>query len=266
MSMHKVHCVTAAASDSNAHCNDSVSFLQTTWGFKMASINITSLLKHLDELGILLADNSVDVLAINETRLDSSISDCELFIPGYEIFRRDRSINGRHGESVCFYVRSTINYTPRLDLNIDHLENLCIEIRKPRAKPFLVITWYWPPDSTVDKFSCFELDVGGLEYYLMGDMNVNLAAPHSDNNSRLLTSITDLYGLHQLRPALIFLTDWSAPVSLISASAIIVLFMHFANSQSAYLLRDILSYLIENLKILIQPTFVATFVYRIGTL
>ena len=32
----------------------------------------------------------------------------------------------------------------------------------------------------------------------MGDMNVNLAAPHSDNNSRLLTSITDLYGLHQL--------------------------------------------------------------------
>ena len=32
----------------------------------------------------------------------------------------------------------------------------------------------------------------------MGDINVNLAAPHSDNVSRLLTSITDLYGLHQL--------------------------------------------------------------------
>ena len=198
-----MHCVTPAASDSNAHCNDSVSFLPTTRGFKMASLNVTSLLKHLDELRILLAGNSIDVLAINETRLDSSINDWKLFIPGYEIFRRDRSISGRHGRGVCFYVRSTINYTPHLDLNIDHLENLCIEIRKPRAKPFLVITWYRPPDSTVDKFSCFEklvgkLDARGLEYYLMGDINVNLAAPHSDNNSHLLTSITDLYGLHQL--------------------------------------------------------------------
>ena len=106
----------------------------------MANLNMTSLLKHLDELRILLADNSIDVLAINEIRLDFSISaDCELFIPGYEIFRRDRSINGRHGGGVYFYVRSTINYTPRLDLYIDHLENLCIEI--------LVITWYRPPDS-----------------------------------------------------------------------------------------------------------------------
>ena len=177
----------------------------------MASLNITRLLKNLDELRILLANNYIDVLAINKTRLDSSISDCELFIPGYEIFRRDRSINGRHGGGVYFYVRSTINYTPRLDLYIDHLENLCIEIRKPRAKPFLVITWYLPPDSTVDKFSCFEtlvgkLDAGDLESYLMGDINVNFAAPHSDNNSRLLTSITDLYGLHQLicEPTLVY--------------------------------------------------------------
>ena len=177
----------------------------------MASLNITRLLKNLDELRILLANNYIDVLAINKTRLDSSISDCELFISGYEIFRRDRSINGRHGGGVCFYVRSTINYTPRLDLNIDHLENLCIEIRKPRAKPFLVITWYRPPDSTVDTFSCFEtlvgkLDAGDLESYLMGDINVNFAAPHSDNNSCLLTSITDLYGLHQLicEPTLVY--------------------------------------------------------------
>ena len=51
----------------------------------MASLNITSLLKHLDELNILQNDNPIDVLAINETRLDSSITDCKEFIPGYEI-------------------------------------------------------------------------------------------------------------------------------------------------------------------------------------
>ena len=44
-------------------------------GFKMASLNITSLLKHIHELRIVLDGQPVDILAINETRLDGSISD-----------------------------------------------------------------------------------------------------------------------------------------------------------------------------------------------
>jgi exonuclease III len=169
----------------------------------MASLNITSLLKHLDELKILLNYNPIDVLAINETRLDSSITDCEVFIPGYEIFRRDRNTNGRHGGGVCFYVQTSINCTPRHDLNFKDLENLCIEIRKPRSKPFLVASWYRPPDSSVDKFNCFEalvgkMDAESLEYYIMGDMNANLIASNLDNNSRRLTDIADVYGLQQL--------------------------------------------------------------------
>lgn len=43
-------------------------------GFKMALPNIVSLPKHLDELKILLANESLDLLALNETRLDSSIT------------------------------------------------------------------------------------------------------------------------------------------------------------------------------------------------
>lgn len=95
------------------------------------------------------------MLAINETSLDSSISDGDVDIPGYEIIRRDKSTNGRFGGGVCFYIRCSINYSPRLDLCIDQLENLCIEIRKPRSKPFHIATWYRPPDSTVDKFKFF---------------------------------------------------------------------------------------------------------------
>lgn len=39
-------------------------------------LNISSLLKHLNELRVLIASViSIDVLAINETRLDSSITD-----------------------------------------------------------------------------------------------------------------------------------------------------------------------------------------------
>ena len=72
---------------------------------------------------------------------------------------------------VCFYVQCNINSIPRFDMSIDQLENLCIEIRKPRSKPVLV-TWYRPPNSPVDKFNYFEtlvgrLDAENVEYYLM---------------------------------------------------------------------------------------------------
>ena len=169
-------------------------FIPTTRGFKMASLNITSLSKHLDELKVFLSNNPIDVLAINETRLDFSISDCEVFIPGYEIFRRDRNINGRHGGGACFYVQNNVNCIPRHDLNVRDLENLCIEIHKPRSKPFLVASWYRPPDSSVDKFDLFErlvgrMDAEGLEYYILGDMNVNVNSPNSGSNLRLLTDI-----------------------------------------------------------------------------
>ena len=89
------------------------------------------------------------------------------------------------------YVRCNVNYSPRLDLSIDQIENLCIEIRKPKSKSFLVTTWYRPPDSLVSIFSYFEtlvgkIDAENIEYYLMGDLNCDLS------------SIADLYNLHQI--------------------------------------------------------------------
>ena len=94
---------------------DSFSFLLCEPGFKLASLNITSLPKHIDELRILLADRSIDILAINKTRLDDSILDREVHILGYDIIRWDRN---RNGGGVCFYIRSTINYSLRLDLSM----------------------------------------------------------------------------------------------------------------------------------------------------
>ena len=86
-------------------------------GFKMASLNITSLLKHIDELRIVLDGQPIDILAINETRLDGSISDQDVKIVGYDVIRRDRTVNGRFDGGVCFYIRSNINYVVREDLD-----------------------------------------------------------------------------------------------------------------------------------------------------
>ena len=177
--------------------------LPSSRGFKLANLNVASLVKHIDELRILLADTPVDVLSINETRLDDSVKDSDVYIPGYEIIRRDRKTNGRFGGGVCFFVRSNISYSLRSDLSIHQLENLCIEIRKPRSKPFLVVTWYRPPDSSVEIFSYFEsligkIDAENVEFYVLGDLNCNLAAPQLDHNANLLSSIADVYSLQQL--------------------------------------------------------------------
>ena len=102
-------------------------------GFKLASLNINKLTTHIDELRIFLAHNEIDILSINETKLNETISD-EVNILGYDIVRRDRTTDG--GGGVCFYVKKSVNFTVRNDLNMETLENLCLEIQQPRSKPF----------------------------------------------------------------------------------------------------------------------------------
>ena len=41
----------------------------------------------------------------------------------------------------AFMLKLLIKFVIRCDLNLNDLENLCLEIRKPCSKPFLVVTW-----------------------------------------------------------------------------------------------------------------------------
>jgi hypothetical protein len=49
--------------------------------------------------------NKFDVFNISETWLNNSVTNLELEIPGYEIFRVDRS--NKDGSGVCVYVSNT---------------------------------------------------------------------------------------------------------------------------------------------------------------
>ena len=188
------------AMPTTGNINSSYRILPTKRGFKLGALNVNSLSAHIDEIHILLAENPLDILAINETKFNESNQDNEVYVPEYEIVRRDRLLDG--GGGVCFYIRTNINYSIGTDLNVQNLENLCIEIRKHCSKPFIVATWYRPPDSLVEIFNPFESLVGkldslGVEYYLLGDFNCNMIS-NTDNNTRLLNEVADIYGLHQL--------------------------------------------------------------------
>ena len=70
-------------------------------GFKLASLNINKLITHIDQLRILLVHNKIDILSINETKLNETIRDNEINISGYDIIQRDRITNGGGGVFLC---------------------------------------------------------------------------------------------------------------------------------------------------------------------
>ena len=64
------------------------------------------------------------------------------------------------------------------------------------SKPFIIVVWYRPPNSLNEAFSYLEnlvgrLDSENVEFYLMEDVNCNMALL-SHTNSFLLSDITDL--------------------------------------------------------------------------
>ena len=128
--------------DENRKCLD-INYEPFGKGLVMASLNINSLLAHIDEFRIFMSEADINIISIKETKLDSLISDNEVYIPGYEIVRKDRKTNGRH-EVVCIYVRCNLNYKICEDLSCDELEYLTVKITKPRTESLLISTWYRP--------------------------------------------------------------------------------------------------------------------------
>ena len=71
-------------------------------GFKIAFLNIASLRKHIDEIRLNMQNQYLDVLVLNETRLDETICDSEMSIDKYTLVRNDRSRHGG-GVAICTF-------------------------------------------------------------------------------------------------------------------------------------------------------------------
>jgi hypothetical protein len=144
----------------------------TIRGFKIASLNITSL------------PIEIDVLAINETRMDDSVPIESIAIQGYNWISKNRN---RSGGGIVFFIRDSINFRPRTDLNNLDIEILTIQISKHNVKPFLITTWYRPPNDPVDTLYRFENCLQLID-------NDNKESPQASE----LKFITGLYQYEQL--------------------------------------------------------------------
>ena len=72
-----------------------------------------------------------------------------------------------------------------------------------KEKKSAVVNWYRPPNSLVGLYSHLEnligkLDLTNLDFFLLGDMNADMATTKFNNDVCHLNNIADIYGLHQL--------------------------------------------------------------------
>ena len=76
------------------------------------------------------------MLAIQEAKLNNSHRDSEFYIPRFDLVRRDRISDG--GGGVCFYIKSSINFSVRNDLNIADVENYVSKFENPNPSLLLL--------------------------------------------------------------------------------------------------------------------------------
>ena len=98
---------------------------------------MNGLVKHIDEIKLLLIEKNIHILAINETKLDETIEDNIISIDKYKLHSKDHN---RHGGGVAIYIKEDINYAIRDDLPNHNLELICIRIQPFHSEPFDIIS------------------------------------------------------------------------------------------------------------------------------
>ena len=167
--------------------------------FQIMSINIFSLLPHLDELRMLVDNDKPHIIYINETKLDDSTDDSLIHINDYFVICKDRN---KHGGGVAIYIHQNIQFELKSELMCDELESVSIQVKNGKYKPFILTSIYRPPGKPVSYFNDLGSQFGRLESQnresiIMGDINCDFNIP-SDNDTRHLRNILNSFGYSQL--------------------------------------------------------------------
>ena len=81
------------------------------------------------------------IIAFTESWLDNTVSDGEICIPGYKVYRKDRN---RNGGGIVLFVDEELR---RTDLESTDLEAVWLEIRERANRRALIGVIYRPPSS-----------------------------------------------------------------------------------------------------------------------
>lgn len=173
-------------------------------GLKISHLNIRSLPAHFDEFRILMHDNPFDIMCLTETWLNSSDSNDEIHIDGYNIIRTDRDDVHRGGGTAIYY-NAKLNARQRTDINAElDIEATWLEVTSPNRSKTLICSTYCPDK---ESYCIFRSDlermlerasVEGSEQLYLGDFNQDLLPKKLSADARDLRQLLASYQFTQL--------------------------------------------------------------------
>ena len=149
--------------------------MPVTATYNSATLNLNSLPNKFSSLAEIISNN-IDILVIEETKIDESFPEGQFLIPGYKKpYRKDRN---RNGGGIIVYVREDIPSRKLDQFKLDDdIEGIFIEINLRKSK-WLMLATYRPPFSSKSQY----LDSIGnsIDFYsktyqnvvLLGDFNI----------------------------------------------------------------------------------------------
>ena len=103
-----------------------------TDNFIIVHYNINSILApdRIEQLTDICKSLKIDVLVITESKLDQTIPNNLITIPGYhEPLRHDREINGRHGGGVLIYIAEQLVFQHKPEFQSNNYEHIWVDVR-----------------------------------------------------------------------------------------------------------------------------------------
>ncbi len=144
-------------------------------GLKIVHLNIRSILPKMDLLRAWVAYNNPNIITLSETWLSSKITDREIKLVNYGLYRADRD---SRGGGVAIYVSSNLRselIIPSIEPR--HFESLFIKITFHQNKYLTIGSIYRPPSAPVESFSCLFSTIDSIsckkEMIILGDFNKN---------------------------------------------------------------------------------------------
>ena len=170
--------------------------------FNIGHFNINGLRSKIDFLRIFLRQHKFDILCLNETKIDSNVPNAEISVPGYTIFRQDRTC---HGGGVLIFASDHLTTKKLSHISKKSNETLWVEVKRKKSKSLYVCAVYRPPVKgqnldVVERYksflmSCIDKLPKESEVFILGDFNCNML-----QQNRLSGTINELCkarGLHQ---------------------------------------------------------------------
>ena len=157
-------------------------------GFKMAHLNVRSIIKEMDQIKLQLLNSSIDIFTISETWLKPHLQTQLVELDGFKVYRLDRCTKTlkkgmKRGGGLLTYVHNKHSTycepLTALDKSDKNIEVQWVLLHRPHCKDVVTCNIYRPPNGDLQKALVYfeecisSLNMSKVNVFILGDMNVN---------------------------------------------------------------------------------------------